>query len=283
MDYTYLVDEIFPAGEIHLIAGASGVGKSTWMMQFLDQWREYKLIFGRKSHPLPYTWCSLDRSLKSMNKTFERVGVLGVPNVDCRGIVELAKVIESGREVCPDAKVFFIESFGLLAPSGVRGDYGNVGLFLTRASRLCEREDITIFASVHLAKTKEGQGYTDPRQKVSGSVAWAAMTDTIVLIERSDPQKLTDNSRKVSVLPRNEAEMEYEYKLDNQGRFILERDRPVEEIMNIVIEKMPKEFSFQDIVIASFDAGVSLASLKRWLTESGTVKRKAHGVYERLV
>lgn len=206
----YVIDELFPIHEIHLIAGASGSGKTTWLAQTIEKWQNGEPIFGFASYPKPFIYLSLDRSVDGCERAFDRVGVdygkwkVMVPE----GAERKMRLIDVLRQLCdkhPDTRVFFIEGFASQVRDGKVSDYKIVAEFLTELQEFCVTKDITIIGVAHTAKTKEGEGYTDLRQKVLGSVAWAGYSEGIVFIQQTKAKDPESPFRDITLLPRNAA------------------------------------------------------------------------------
>lgn len=224
----YLVDSIFPSQEVHLIAGPSGAGKTTFLLQFIDAWRNGKPFVDHPSHPLPFVYVSADRSERSVRRTFHRLHiewdtfpVESLLKIKSRNLPFLLSEFLRQR---PDTRVFFVEGFQTFVPNGKVNDYVIVSQFLTTLVRFCIQEGVTIFGVAHAAKTKQDEAYENPRQKIAGSVAWAAYTDTIIFIEPSDAT-VPDSPRNVMVLPRNAPEHTYQM-IFRDGR-LMEKPKPL--------------------------------------------------------
>lgn len=83
----FLIDEIMPANEVHLICGASGSGKTTWTFQeFLAEWQAGRSVSGHASHPVPYVYIALDRTRASVTRTLERLELAdSITHILCLG------------------------------------------------------------------------------------------------------------------------------------------------------------------------------------------------------
>ncbi len=77
----------FPLGEVSLIAGSSGAGKTTWALQMLDAQSRGESFLGHQSFALPYIMVMQDRSEFAMRRTlavaqkynFAVISTLGSP------------------------------------------------------------------------------------------------------------------------------------------------------------------------------------------------------------
>lgn len=273
----FLVDTILPTQEVHLIGGPSGSGKSTWLLQFIESWRAGKPLLGYPSHPEPFVYLSADRSDRSVRRIFER---LKLTPEDFRfetamsiSSQSLILVLNELRRRHPDTTVFFIEGFQSFTPQHKMNDYGIVANFLTTLLRYCTEHKITIFGVCHATKTKKDEGYENPRQRLNGSVAWAAYSETIIFIEPANPSDPNDSSRRVMVLPRNAAEKSYLMEFKN-GRLI-EKTKALTAAQRleawVTLASCEQDYRTEEILVATLiprstlAVELSAAVQKRWL------------------
>ena len=220
-DPEYIIDDIMPAHEIHLLGGPSGAGKTTLAFQMIMDIRSGRPVFGHDSHPVPICYASCDRSSDSAVRTASRVGVnINIPTVIARrGHRTIRQVIDAAKELVPGLRLLVIDAIGTLVPCGKINDYGTVMDFLGYCTELCEQHHITILAMGHATKTREGEGFIRPRHKFLGSVA-SASCDTMFYIESPNPQDPDDPSRRIIVLPRNYPSCVLAYTFNALGRLI---------------------------------------------------------------
>lgn len=209
----HLIDDILPARELHLVAGPSGAGKTTWMIKMIDQWRQGQSIFGHASHPRPFMYLSLDRSRAGVLRIFDRLKIdhknfhVFVPKANSNNQkLALAQLLKGLIQQHPDVRVFFIEGFQSRTPDGKMNDYKVVAHFLLELQQLCEEHNITIIGVAHASKAKQDEKYLNPRERVNGTVAWAAYSETIIVVEPEDPDDPENRNRRVMLLPRNARE-----------------------------------------------------------------------------
>lgn len=208
-----LIDDILPAREIHLVAGPSGAGKTTWLIKMIDQWRQGQSIFMHASHPKPFMYLSLDRSQAGVRRIFDRLKIdhknfrLFVPKANSNNQkLSLAQLLRGLIEHNPDVRVFFVEGFQSRTPDGKMNDYKVVAHFLLELQQICEQYNVTIVGVAHASKAKQDEKYLNPRERVNGTVAWAAYSETIIVIEPEDPDDPQNVNRRVMILPRNARE-----------------------------------------------------------------------------
>ncbi len=214
----FLIEGILPAHEVHLLGGSSGSGKTTLVFQTLAAWQEGRSVFGHNSHPVPYSYISLDRSRSSVNRTLERLGLDGViTRLICQedlpeNCVTVAQVVTESQEIHLDSRLFVIEGFQLLA--GDRGNsYTPVASLLKRSARICTAQALTILGICHSPKMKVDESFQHPREFLMGSTAWGAYSDTVVTVNLDEAKGIIT----VRILPRNEASEEHDYIFGSRG------------------------------------------------------------------
>lgn len=216
----FLVDGILPAGEAHLIGGASGSGKTTWIFQnFLAQWQQGNPVFEHDSHPVPYVYVSLDRSRSSVTRTLQRLNLLSdITRVICldempEECLDLENVLKFALKKFSDSKLMIIEGFALMSGEKTNG-YTAVGKLMRKAARLCAKNKITIIGVCHAPKLKAEEQFQHSRELLLGSVAWAAYSDTIVVLNMDEKTKIIT----VKVMPRNAAMEEHDMQFGAGGK-----------------------------------------------------------------
>jgi len=237
MDYQpeeWLVEQILPAGEFHIIGGPSGGGKTTLCSQLMMEWSAGRPVFGYTSHPRPFVYISLDRGERSLIRTLRRCGIdtktfpyicgLGTGTGSAQKaptcLDDLLKLILAKFPDVLNPKnpgLIIIEGISTLMPSKAKAnDYNETFRFYAYLSAWCNETGVTVIGMMHSPKMKESERYLNPRQRLMHSVAIGAIAETIILSEPSfeSPIKL---DRIVTVLPRNAPEQEFHMRLDEHG------------------------------------------------------------------
>jgi RecA-family ATPase len=298
----WLIKDILPANELHIVAGPSGAGKTRWLAQAFEQWSKGQPVQGHESYPRPFVYVCRDRGNEDMEETLRGVGVdlVAFPYyslLDAETKVEtVEELIVSLQERRPELKVFIIDGLAMMAPDNFRGiDYQSVSKFACALSRLCHKKEITIIAVMHSPKQHSNERYDNPRQRVSGSVAWAAIANTIFLVEPfSDTDKNQRHRRTLLILPRNAAEESHDIMFDKSGRLVDVPADPKEEqdikitvsAMDGWLELLPAgaELKMDDLLDAAEDKGISRRSIFRWVEsclERGKLLRVGRGRYQK--
>lgn len=265
-----------------------------------------KDVFGCTSYPRPFVYISCDRSAQCATLTFSRVGIdpdsfpaISLP--ETHRAFHLGSVVELAFSYDPKCEVIFIDGFATLVPDGKINDYRIIQRFLTDALHYCQDRNITIVGFVHATKVKEGEKFVNPRQRILGSVAWAGFSDTVILIEPSNPEDPSSGMRDVFLMPRNAKEDLLKYQLNDKGLF-----EPVDLIhggpyevnpsksprtrVKTDIDRMLDEVAVGEEIthrtICSWGSviGISQSSVARWINrmcELGCLIKIRHGLYRK--
>src|SRR5437899_3146178 len=71
----FLIQDVFPSRRVHLIGGASNVGKTRWVLPTMVDWSNSKPIMGFPSYPVPWAYVSGDRLLVEAQETIKSLGL----------------------------------------------------------------------------------------------------------------------------------------------------------------------------------------------------------------
>lgn len=214
-----------PCREVHLLGGASGVGKTTLILPMIDKLSRGEDIFGHTCRPTGTTIFCVDRSEAAYTRTIERVG-LNPAHFTFYSLVSEAfqgwtveQCIRFSVHHHPGNRCVFFEAImGLLPRGGGLNDYASVAAFLTQVRVFAERAGLTVIASCHLTKAKANDKILDPRQRVIGSVAWAAFADCIIMVDHEDQEHPDNPNRIISLLPRDYPNHEFLMYFTARGR-----------------------------------------------------------------
>jgi RecA-family ATPase len=199
--------DLFPRKRVHLIGGTSGAGKTTLLLQWLAGWMKGQSALGFREDIPPMKWISYDRGPEDFQETCARIGVdpkqfnfyAPPANTFANSLkADLAGWLDREKGV----RFLIIEGIQVKTPQGKINDMTSVATFMRGLGEFCESRDLTIIGTIHAAKTHEGDRYTNPRQRLAGSVAWAGFASTVIIVEEA--QEESENSaRRIFVLPRN--------------------------------------------------------------------------------
>lgn len=287
----WLVEQILPAGEFHIIGGPSGGGKTTLITQVVTEWAAGRPVFGYTSHPRPFAYVSLDRGERSLHRTLRRCGIdpSTFPYVSplstttpVVGIQSLLKdfVLPKFPDIVAASGVLIIEGITTLMPATSKAnDYSQTFKFFAWVSAFCNETGISIIGVMHSPKMRESERYLNPRQRLMHSVAIGAIAETIILSEPSfeSPIKL---DRIVTVLPRNAPEQEFHMRLDEHGMHqpvvdnelhkAVDEDATASEVLDLWLtpKEVGYEFDTSNLVNEMHSLGVSRRTVFNWITQA---------------
>ena len=234
---TFVVDKIFPAGAMHLLGGPSGAGKTTWLFQMLYEWEQKKKLFGEyQSNPCPWVYISSDRSMRETAQTLKRIGLLhwrfeAYSLEDLLAVNKTTKHLDSpdlikhviGNEKFKHAELFVIEGLQALMPNVPKGQSQNKAelVWAMQSRRILSPTNKTIIATTHNPKQTSGPGQSssDERSKFLGSQGFIGSCSTMIGFEKDEKDK---DLRKVVIMGRNFKDILQTYRLDENGKFVLE-------------------------------------------------------------
>ncbi len=292
----FLIDDIMPEREVHLLAGPSGAGKSTLAIQeFIRGLLEGKVVLGKTPHPRGVAYVSCDRSSASFHRSLDRHALAWgtFPHAALRDIPRGGKSriwdILSWTQI-QGVHFIIIDGFASLIPDGKLSDYSMVSAFLVECQRICENWDLTILGVVHATKVKESEKISNPRQRILGSVAWAAYSDLVIVIDEEDPEDSGNQVRRVDVLPRDSGSFTLRLNMNSFGHLVSVEDEAqaeLEGVLDLELRKLPmdSEVRTQDLIHLGFNLSVSRPSTERWISTalmSGRLERVRRGVYRRI-
>jgi RecA-family ATPase len=285
----FLVDEIFPADEVHLIYGPSASGKTSWALPFLEDLIQGRPIFNRTSYPTPCCYLALDRSTRSIQRVLAR---LGLPEQMCPFLGVERTVDEPNLDFVFNtaanfkAEAILIEGF-LRVLRSKSNDFNVIADMLSKCTKRCQDRHVTVFGVMHTPKTRGGNNeLLDPRQKALGSVAFSAMAETSVLIEPIDAADPTDMRRVITVMPRNAKAFRLEYIFDWRGRLTMPGNDPADAKLDAELKAFAgTEFSRQTALEWGRKHGIAERTVEYWLQkrkDKSIQQLKGRGRYAKL-
>ena len=291
---TYLVDGMVPANQVHLLAGPSGGGKTTLAFQMLEAMRTGEPFLGRWTRQVNVAYVSGDRPAESVLETQDRClvsfPVFSAVDENLVGEDLLTKIFPRLTAICGGVRpdVIYIDGFTAFVPGGFLNNYAIVAKWLASLQRWARKMKVTIIGACHATKTKEGEKFTNPRQRIAGSVAWAGFSETVIIIEPLDDDK--DKAKRiVHILPRNHAEEQMILKFNEQGQLTLpEKVVRAESVTAFIMDGLLEKFKLGDTVLYSkyrdeaLAKGVSIRTFNRWLAkavEEGKLVKTGKGTY----
>lgn len=199
-------DGWFPLGDISLIGGSSGTGKTTWIFDMLHKQKQnYPVLehrtFGRHFHVLAY-----DRGQNAFSRTMRRLNLLpsDIPTTPLPlafGVDAVQNIINEIEKMNPIPNIIFIEGLDMLIDDANKKS--TVSPFMRQLQETAAHFHIALICSVGAPKAKRGEDYAAKRDKISGSEAWGRNCETVCVLEFAEEDDGTTPQRSLTILPRN--------------------------------------------------------------------------------
>src|SRR5579871_2409690 len=240
----YLVDALpepmhegwFPKGEVSLIGGSSGAGKTSWAMPLLEKIRKGSDVFGHSAKARDYRVLLHDRSKKAMQRT---VKALGLSAESIQRVIRLtstqqsrppAEILEAAIEREPGVECWFVEGLDLWIPDPNKMEI--VGPVIDGLQRIATRRDVVVLGTVGSPKQRGKDNKYFGRDALFGSAALARKVETVVLMQlhnEDDPNSV----RRCTVLPRNGRAETLYFEWQAEGLCLTTEPQPVQEVKAI--------------------------------------------------
>jgi hypothetical protein len=283
--FEYLVDGLLPVNEVHVIAGETGAGKSTWLFEnLINPWQHEKAVLGRRSRWLPYVIFVNDRTKAGMVRMLHRLRLnpkqFPIVSTITGESVSLVDKIQRYHDANPELKVVFIEGLHVAQKEG--NDYGQSSEVMQRLNGLCQNRDLTIIATTHVSKDNAKHGGGD-RTAIIGSSATPGMCETVFVLTKQNGGRV-----RLTVHPRNERSFTRLYKWTEEGKLLETEDAADEDRFIQYMNQVPmpifktadanayyeKKFKVgADTVRTEINRALQKGWIERLTNENGKVKK----------
>jgi hypothetical protein len=279
-----------PFGEVSLVGGPSGVGKTSWVLAMLEKIRHGESVWGHRTKAREYRAILHDRSARGFMRTVRH---LRLPPESVKRIVRLtptqqkmdaAEILETAILQNPGVPVWLIEGLDLWCENMLKMEI--VAPFIDSLQRVATRHNVCIVATVGSPKQKAEDRYYG-RDALFGSATLARKVETICLISLTD-YKDGNSPREYCIMPRNGPEERIYLKWDREAGALVQCEKPEpvveEKKASPAMLRMAKncfhKFKPGDEVVYSPDLGAS-STFYRWRDQAVAEGRIANhsGMY----
>lgn len=288
----YIIENgIMPRREVHILAAASGVGKTTLVIQLIDDLIDAVKVFDAPTHPIHPAYLCNDRSADDLKRTFERIqpthtypsySLLTDPKFKHSHTIFSSLALVKAEHAEVDFVVFDPISQQVENVNNAK----EVSNFLRKLTACIQELNITLLILHHTAKVKTDALYASPRQKMAGCGAWGGYSNLNLILEEDDESTPTNPLRGLHVCPRNGANQYFRFALDETGCFtpFLEVHEAEIDYPHLYSLLPPVDITPQLILEALGDAskGALYRTIERWLRE-GLLIRTGRGKYAKTI
>lgn len=282
----FLIDQILPTRMIHLVSGPSGVGKTTFLLQLLNDWAAGADVLGRKSFPVPFCFMSCARGRDETADIISRCDLSSIPPESLVTLprdrslpedVSIEAALRLAKTRVPGLKLLVLDSIGVLCRGRIT-EHNIVADFLRKVHDICTHEHLTIIGTGPHGKDAQGE----PRSRFLGSVAWGEHASTMVVLEGKEDSQ----DRIVRVMGAGFAPETHIYELGDDGKFILANDESAGfGGLDMHLGKLQpgEEFETSTAFGWAKTMDLSRATLNRWLSQrltDGIIERPKKGTYK---
>jgi hypothetical protein len=208
----------FPLGEVSLVGGPSGAGKTHALLRMAEGTRHGRETFGHSTEKREYGILLHDRSSASMRRTC-KAGKLPIDEVMTR-VIRLTReqqkerpavVVEAAIQSRPNVKLWILEGLDFWTPELHKLDV--VGEILDELQRVASRYKVAVVGTLGSPKQKENDRYASGRDQFMGSVAFGRKSETCISIARTTDARV----RQMNVYTRNTADEEFFFTWGDEG------------------------------------------------------------------
>jgi RecA-family ATPase len=247
-----IISGVLPQQEASILAGASGAGKTTLIMQMLKDLLDGRPVFG---HPvLPHIrvgYIAGDRTWRSYQSTAERIG-LDLNRIKVKTLVDdlsidLSKLGTDPMHVLSTlisqlTPVDLVVVDPLIMFLGCNTNlYNMVASKLIQVNRWCIAHSITILGTHHASKARTDFSFLRPQDRINGTGALLGFTSTQMFL--TDPQETEDsNLAEFHIIPHTAKPHVVYLQRDDNGLFI---EAQVHTKPMTPAEKLPTLFQFE--------------------------------------
>ena len=216
------MDGWFPLGDISLIGGASGTGKTTWIFEMLHKQKQGFPVLGHHTNQYMFQVLAYDRGRNAFTRTMRRLNLLptDIPTTPLPlafGTEAVQGIINEIEKMNPTPNIIFIEGLDMLLDDANKKSV--VSPFMRQLQETAAHFHIALICSVGAPKTKRGEDYAAKRDKLSGSEAWGRNCETVCVLEFSEEDDGTAPQRELTVLPRNAPAEKFTFQFEG-GRLV---------------------------------------------------------------
>lgn len=224
---------VIPFGSLCLFAAAAGAGKTIFQTEWIARWRAGKTICGKPTNcPTGFFYLAADRDWSTYAQAF---ACAGVPESAVTKYVLAEDPKANPQDWIKESPLnFFLRCLQILnptpgsltfvdpiAPLFVFGDQNrarDVAISMHWARKMARQFQTTLICNANVVKAKIDEGHKRPQDRIVGSGAFVAYTDTqIYLVEGEEP----GDPRTLGWTPRRGAAEQWQFDFDPETKLFV--------------------------------------------------------------
>lgn len=230
------IDGVMPRYSVTVVAGASGAGKTIFMAEAIQRMRDGRTFCGHPTNPQAgYYVIAADRDWSTYDAAYRSAGYPEIPHYVLaedpefdprswgRKNTAFTLLENSIRRLNPlPGSVVYVDPVAPLFIQGNQNDARDVALSLHWFRRLARLFQITLVIFANVGKQKVDDVYRRAQDRIAGSGAFVAYSDTQISVEQDQDGVVT-----VSLTPRRGKSEEHQFKFNVEtGLFAPHQDAP---------------------------------------------------------
>jgi RecA-family ATPase len=300
VSYPDPIPGVIPFGTVNLLAGASGAGKTSLLVEWCRAWQQGGMIFGKPvSHLSRIAYLSADRVWQKDHQIwFDRAGLPPIQHYALANDDAIPSTLWTQdkaldlfqhclAQLSPDPGSLLIVD--PMTPLFIAGDQNlprPVARTLLEFSHTCQRRSLTIIAIAYVGKQRSNGSdrYTRLVDRIAGSGVFAGYSHTQMYLfepERRQPYYL------FGWRPRHAKEEQYRLQRNEQTGLFEPYEPAKDDRLLKFLDLFPKDgliITYDELVDQAKTIPMSAATVKRilpLLVDSGDIEKVKRGHYRR--
>lgn len=299
--------DIIPFGSVCLFAGASGAGKTIMTTEWIRRWQLGKTIWHRETNcPTAFYYLAADRDWSTYQRAFDRAGVdMSTVRTYCldedhtinwkawthtntwHAFDKLRYCLDKLKPT--PGGMLIIEPYTPTFMTGNQNEANHAADSVHFLRRLTREYKVTTMASANVVKQKRDEGYVRPQDRIAGSGALVAHSDTqIYLMQGEKPGE----PHLFGWVPRLAAPEEFPVRFDpvtrlfrpDQGLWELPAAPRFQDVLNLIPVTGTVQRKDLEDAIAAAGLILSTSTVTRALRElknTGFIESPTYGFFRR--
>jgi RecA-family ATPase len=291
-----IIDAILPAQEVSILAGASGAGKTTLIMQTLSALQANTPVWGHSTQSnLRLGYIAADRSWRSYQKTASMAS-LDLSSIQVRTLIddqavnlkdfERSPIDELERLIGTMLPVDLIVVDPLVVFLGVdTNKYHLNAARLIRLNRLCLANRVTLLGTHHATKARSDYTFKRAQDRISGTSALLGFTSTQLFLASPEETGRPDGLFEWHIISHHAAPQiillsRYRGVFEHAGVELTSQQTLDDRMLSLFFRQSdPLSRQELQLSLSSFASRATIDRLLSRLVDTSVLKRDSYGSY----